>query len=83
MDIQQKQQHDLFFDLDAFDPKWQLHYPTILEAARAAKVLIMYTNWIQTDEGRRYKALLQDVPDTVAQNEAERSMRERMADLAL
>lgn len=69
--------HELFEELDAFDRHWQLHYRTILDAARAAKVLIMYSEWLGTDEGMRYREVTRDVPDTARQNELERALRER------
>lgn len=33
-----EQQHDLFLELDAFDPKWQQHFATTEAAAAAAGV---------------------------------------------
>lgn len=71
--------HDLFLDLDAFDPKWQIHYKTIALAATAAKVMHMYSEWLGTVDGRRYQEILRDVPDTIAKNEAERLLREKAA----
>jgi hypothetical protein len=73
--------NDLYEELDAFDRRWQMHYRTVLDAARAAKVLPMYQEWLATPEGRHYRELYRDVPDTLAQNEAERKLRERAAEL--
>lgn len=77
MSIKQ-QKHDLFWDLEAFDPHWQLHYKTLRAAAVAAKVLTMMSDWLTTDEGRRYQELHTDVPDTLEQNLAEQKLRERL-----
>lgn len=71
----------LFEELDAFDKRWQLHYRTILEAAKAAGALIMYQEWLLTEPGQHYRELLREVPDTLAQNEAERKLRERAQEL--
>lgn len=71
----------LFEELDAFDGRWQLHYKTLRDAAIAAKALIMYQEWLTSPAGQHYRELLRDVPDTLAQNEAERKLRERAAEL--
>lgn len=57
--------HDLFYDLEAFDPKWQMHYRTIALAARAAGVLGMFSEWLLTQEGRQYREVMRGVPDTL------------------
>jgi hypothetical protein len=46
--------HELFEELDAFDPKWQERYATVGDAARDAGVMELYCDWTTTDEGRRY-----------------------------
>lgn len=71
--------HDLFWELDAFDPKWQTRYRTLREAAQAANCLPDYYAYMNTAEGLQYRIRWQDVPDTVAQNAAQRQLRERMA----
>ena len=72
------EQHDLFLELNAFDPHWQKHYPTLRAAAEAASCLPEYYNYMQTSEGMLHKLRFTDIPDTVAQNRAERRLRERM-----
>lgn len=67
------------YELEAFDPKWQLHYKTIALAAKAANVLIMYTDWLTTDDGKRYTSLMRGVPDTLAQNLAALALRKDMS----
>ncbi len=57
--------HDLFFELEAFHPRWQTRYRTIKDAAIAARVEDMYTDWLMTDQGRRYTDLYANVPDTL------------------
>lgn len=75
------QNNNLFEELDAFDRNWQMHYRTLRDAAKAAKVIPMYQEWLLSEPGTHYRELLRDVPDTLAQNEAERKLRERMAEL--
>ncbi len=70
--------HELFEELEAFDPKWQTHYPTILAAASAANVEGLYRIWLaNTVEGKDYFQRMKDVADTAgaikrAQDSAER-----------
>lgn len=71
--------HELFYQLDAFNPHWQKVYATIRSAAEAANCLPDYYDYMQTSEGMQYRLRMQDVPDTVAQNRAERRLRERMS----
>ena len=76
------EKHDLFWELEAFDPHWQKHYDTLRSAAVAASCLPEYYAYMATSEGMQHKIRFTDVPDTVAQNRAERRLRERMANLA-
>lgn len=73
-----KNKHDLFFELEAFSPRWQITYRTVREAAHAAKVDDMYTDWLTTDQGKRYRELHSDIPDTL-----ERVKREQEASASL
>lgn len=70
--------HDLFWELEAFNPRWQSIYKTVALAAKAAKALPMYSEWLGTPEGLRYQELHRDVPDTMAIDEAERATRAAM-----
>lgn len=70
--------NNLLEELNAFDPKWQVHYKTIAQAARAAKVLPMYSEWLGTEDGKHYQEIMHGVPDTIAQNEEERKVREAL-----
>lgn len=74
--------HELFWQIEAFDPHWQKHYKTLREAAVAADCLPDYYDYLQTSEGLQYRIRMQDVPDTLARNAAERRLRERMAAIA-
>lgn len=40
--------HELFEELEAFDPKWRLKYATTLEAAKAAGVHSLWLDWCQS-----------------------------------
>lgn len=55
--------HELFEQLDAFDPKWQEHYSTLRYAACAARVEDMFFDWLQTSDGRKYRLQQQGVTD--------------------
>lgn len=70
--------HDLFLELTMFAKNWQVRYKTLRDAAIAAGVLGMFQEWLLTPEGQHYRDLTENVPDTEAQNAAERQMRERM-----
>jgi hypothetical protein len=74
--------HDLFWELEAFDPKWQMHYATVAVAARAAKVLPLYADWLKSADGVRYKRTLEGVPDVRAQEAVEQFTRSRMQHIA-
>ena len=71
--------HDLFFELDAFNPRWQSVYGTLREASEAASALPLYYDYMASNEGWQRKLTFTDVPDTVSRNKAERALRERMA----
>lgn len=61
--------HDLFLELSMFCPTWQIRYDSIREAAKAAGVPEMLTNWLTTSDGMRYTSLMQGVPDTKGETE--------------
>jgi hypothetical protein len=58
--------HDLFWELEAFDPRWQTRYSTIKQAAEAAGVMLEYHSWLSTAEGKTYRRAMRGVPDTLA-----------------
>jgi hypothetical protein len=68
--------HDLFLELDMFNPAWRDRYPSIQAAATAAKVSDMYREWLTTTEGMGYTALTQGIPDTLKVNALNRAARE-------
>lgn len=70
--------HDLFFELEAFNPRWQTRCRTVQAAAVAANVEKVFKQWLTTDEGQRYTALHSNVPDTL---ERVRQEQEAMASL--
>lgn len=71
-------EHELF---DCLHPNWQKLYDTLRDAAEAANALPEYYDYMNTAEGK-LRQLRLNVPDTLAQNRAERRMRERMSNLA-
>jgi hypothetical protein len=70
--------HELFEELDAFDPKWRTHYPTIGEAAGAAGVTDLFHRWRNTDEGRAYTARMDGVPNYAGAIKAAQEAAERL-----
>lgn len=56
-------QHELFEELEAFDPRWQQHYPRIIDAATAADVLDLYAAWTKTQAGLAYQRSMTGVED--------------------
>lgn len=68
--------HDLFLELDMFCPVWQTRYRTIADAAKAAKVMPMYSEWLGTAEGKRYHEVMVGVADTVEANEQAKKLRD-------
>jgi hypothetical protein len=56
-------QHDVFLELDAFDPRWRSHYPTMKAACAAAGCEALRQDWIGSDAGAKIEAALRDVPD--------------------
>ena len=55
--------HELFEELDAFNPRWREHYPTIASAAAAASCTDLYRQWAATPEGASYRLRMSGVPD--------------------
>lgn len=45
--------HELFEELEAFNPKWQSHYASTVDAAYAAGVLDLYYEWKNSPDGKR------------------------------
>lgn len=45
--------HELFEELEAFNPKWQSHYASTVDAAYAAGVLDLYYAWKNSPDGKR------------------------------
>ena len=61
------ERHELWDELEAFDPKWQLHYDTTHDAAIAANVVELWQEYCQSNPHRRQSmaCLPRQVPDTV------------------
>lgn len=71
-------EHELFDILETI-PNWQSRFATLRDAADYAKALPEYYDYMTTDAGVRRKLQFETVPDALAQNRAERLMRERMS----
>ena len=61
--------HELFEELDAFDPQWQNRYPSVLSAAAAAKCKDLLNQWLDTPEGEVYLTNVAAVRDYMAEIE--------------
>jgi hypothetical protein len=72
--------HFLFEELEAFNPHWQRDYSSVRAAAEAANVMPEYYDWLTSNDGKRYKATMRDVPDTLA---AVKKLQELEANSAL
>jgi hypothetical protein len=56
--------HELFEELEAFNPRWQQRFPTIRDASKAAGVLPLFEEWLEsTPDGLRYAVQMKCVPD--------------------
>lgn len=66
-------------ELDAFDPKWKEHYPSIGAAALAAEATELFARWVKTDDGKKYLGTITGLPDHVgdSKREAEALMHPR------
>ncbi len=70
--------HELFEELEAFDPKYRDHYATVRAAAIAAGVHDMYLAWRKTAEGKACAAIYRDVPDYVSAIKAAQEAADRL-----
>ena len=62
------ERHELFDELEAFDPNWQANYPNLFQAvdaavAAAGYVRQIYLDFISSEAGLNYLANYKDVPD--------------------
>ena len=69
------ERHELFDELDAFDPYWQRNYPNLFQAvdaavAAAGYVRQIYLDFISSEAGLNYLANYEDVPDVKGAVEA-------------
>jgi len=60
--------HELFELLDAWNPKWQTQYNSLLEAVNASdeEIALAYGEWLRTDAGQQHLATFKDVPDVLS-----------------
>jgi len=69
--------HELF-EILSTDTHWQTRYESLRQAAEAMNALPEYYDYMHSHEGKLRALRFKNVPDTVAQNRAERKLRERM-----
>lgn len=70
--------HELFEELEAFDPRYRDHYATVRGAAVAAGVYELYVAWRKTDEGKACAAITRDVPDYISAIKTAQEAAERL-----
>ena len=70
--------HDLFEELDAWNPRWREYCRTVWDAAQAAGVADLYRAWIKTEDGRNYERLTFGVPNYQSAICAAREAAERL-----
>jgi len=46
--------HELFEELDAFNPHWQQAYRSVIAAAKAAGAQELLSDWLKTHQGETY-----------------------------
>src|SRR5579859_7871544 len=63
---------ELIEELFFLYPDWQTRFHNLREAVVAAKLVALYSAWIKTEEGQKYKATMAGVPDTLARIQKER-----------
>lgn len=72
--------HDVFLELDAFDPRWRSHYPTLKAACAAAGCEDLRQDWLRTDAGKQIADCLRNVPDYLADAARERELASHTVD---
>lgn len=68
--------HELFEELDAFNPKWQVKYKSLGEAALAANAIGLYNDFVRTAEGQAYLARMHGVRDAQAEADKVRNAQD-------
>lgn len=61
--------HELFEELDAFDPRWRINFSSVISAAKAAGAESLLDQYLQTPEGEGYLANVAAVRDYLAEIE--------------
>ncbi len=74
----QSQIHELFDELDAWNPRWREQCRSIYEAARASGAGELYRLWAQTEDGRNYERLMFGVPNYQSAIEAQQEAANRL-----
>lgn len=67
--------HELFEEIEAYDPKWRQRYPTVRAAAQAAGCPELYTKWLLTPAGRTYADHIASLPDAYGAAQRDRDSR--------
>ena len=61
--------HELFEELEAFDPNWQRNYRSVITAAKAAKADELLREWLRTHQGETYLSHIHATRDYLAEIE--------------
>jgi hypothetical protein len=70
--------HEIFELLESINPRWQTSFDSLRDAATHYDLLPEYYDYMMSDAGKIRRRSIDLIPNTVAQNKAERKMRERM-----
>jgi hypothetical protein len=77
-DTCRKNMHNLFEELEAWNPRWREQYRTLWDAAQAAGEQALYYAWIKTEDGRNYERLMYGVPNYSAAIEQTQTAFDRL-----
>lgn len=68
--------HELFDELDAFDPRWQSKYRSVISAAKAAGVGELLRDWLSSHQGETYLSHIHATRDYLKEIEDYKKLRE-------
>jgi len=70
--------HELFDELEAFDPRYQQHYPTLRAAAEAAHCVGLLEDYLHTAQGNAYRRDIESAPDVLGAIKAMQESADRL-----
>ena len=70
--------HQLFEELEAFDPRYAQRYRTLRDAAIAADCLPLFLDYLRSAQGQAYATEVAAVPDALGAIEAAQESADRL-----